>query len=265
MRKEDFLVGTDCSGIEAPVQSLEKLGIPFTHVFSSANRDAARDFIRRVFNPEQILTDVRRTDDDQPPSVSLYVAGFPCQPFSTAGLRKGFDDPRGQLFDNVMDYIRIRKPVAFLLENVPGILNAQQGRAIMHVLGRLNELTEYQVAYKVLDTIRFGLPQGRKRVFFVGILLSHSMATFRFPDGLSNASTSLEDFLGQRTPNETPGVVPDDLPDIAKSRNAEAKRTLAKRRVDLTKTECALDIDGDFQNARLGINYVPTLLYKRTK
>ena len=91
------------------------------------------------------------------------------------------------------------------------------------------------------------------------------MAKFQFPDGLSDPTMSLDTFLGERKHHDTPGVIPEYLPEIAKNRIAEAKRTLAKRKVDLTKTECALDMDGDFQNARLGINYVPTLLYKMTE
>jgi DNA (cytosine-5)-methyltransferase 1 len=102
-------------------------------------------------------------------SVGLLVGGTPCQSFSVAGLRKGLEDPRGNLaltYCGILDHFR---PKWFVWENVPGVLSSNGGRDFGSFLGAVAELG-YGFAYRVLDAQNFGVPQRRRRVFVVGCL-----------------------------------------------------------------------------------------------
>ena len=102
-------------------------------------------------------------------AVELLVGGTPCQSFSVAGLRKGLEDPRGNLalvYCGILDHFR---PKWFVWENVPGVLSSNRGRDFGSFLGALAELG-YGFAYRVLDAQYFGVPQRRRRVFVVGYL-----------------------------------------------------------------------------------------------
>ena len=102
-------------------------------------------------------------------SVDLVVGGTPCQSFSVAGLRKGMEDPRGNLaltFCAILDKFR---PQWFVWENVPGVLSSNKGRDFGSFLGAVAELG-YGASYRVLDAQNFGVPQRRRRVFVVGHL-----------------------------------------------------------------------------------------------
>jgi DNA (cytosine-5)-methyltransferase 1 len=102
-------------------------------------------------------------------SVGVMVGGSPCQSFSVAGLRKGLDDPRGNLmltYGAIADHLR---PTWIVWENVPGVLSSNRGRDFGTFLGMLGQLG-YGIAYRVLDAEYFGVPQRRRRVFVVGYL-----------------------------------------------------------------------------------------------
>ena len=94
---------------------------------------------------------------------------FPCQSFSIAGARKGFDDTRGTLFFEIARIASVKKPKYLFLENVPGLLNHNQGRTFETILRTLDELG-YDVCWQVLNSKNFGVPQSRNRVFIIGYL-----------------------------------------------------------------------------------------------
>ena len=89
-------VGTDCSGIEAPIQALQNLQVPFEHIFSCDSDASCRKTIEANFPPKHFYDDIRSRDNSKVASVDLYVAGFPCQPFSSAGKKQGFADSQGR-------------------------------------------------------------------------------------------------------------------------------------------------------------------------
>lgn len=108
------------------------------------------------------------------PRCDILLAGFPCQAFSQAGKRKGFDDTRGTLFFDVLRALDDAKPSLFLLENVEGLMTHDKGRT-MEVIYRSLVSEGYKVSFKVLDCSMFGVPQTRRRVFIAG-------SRFREPD-----------------------------------------------------------------------------------
>ncbi|ARN78394.1 DNA (cytosine-5-)-methyltransferase [Nonlabens spongiae] len=109
------------------------------------------------------------------PDFDFLLAGFPCQPFSAGGKRQGFLDTRGTLFFEIERILKEKKPHGFILENVEGLVkhdledkNDKIGRTLKTILFKLENELGYQVSWKVLDSLDFGLPQSRKRIFIVG-------------------------------------------------------------------------------------------------
>ena len=103
------------------------------------------------------------------PDFDLLCGGFPCQAFSNAGLRRGFDDSRGTLFFEIARLARAKQPSNLLLENVPGLLSHDKGRTFAAILAALCDLG-YSVEWHVLNSKDFGVPQSRRRVFLIGYL-----------------------------------------------------------------------------------------------
>lgn len=119
---------------------------------------------------EIYFADARTIDPHTLPDIDLICGGFPCQSFSIAGLRRGFqDDTRGTLFFEIARIAAVKRPPFLLLENVPGLLSHDQGRTFATILGALDELG-YDVAWQILNSKDFGVPQSRKRVYIVGYL-----------------------------------------------------------------------------------------------
>lgn len=111
--------------------------------------------------------DITKIDNDEIPSFDILLGGFPCQPFSQAGLRKGFSDTRGTLFFEIERIIRGKRPKVFLLENVKQLRGHDKGRTLKVILAHLDAL-DYQVTYNVLRAADFGVPQNRERIYIVG-------------------------------------------------------------------------------------------------
>ena len=119
---------------------------------------------------ELYFADARTIDPYTLPDIDLICGGFPCQSFSIAGLRRGFqDDTRGTLFFEIARIAAVKRPPFLLLENVPGLLSHDKGRTFATILSALDELG-YDVAWQVLNSKDFGVPQARKRVYLIGYL-----------------------------------------------------------------------------------------------
>jgi DNA (cytosine-5)-methyltransferase 1 len=136
------------------------------------------------------------------PAVDIYVAGFPCQPFSAAGLQKGFKDKRGMVFYGCADYIDSKRPQAFILENVKRLINHDNGKTLKCVMQCLEGIGNgaYKVQWKLLQTQEHGVPQSRPRIYIIGIRRDCQCSEFVFPEPLP--FVSIESFLDpvQRRP-----------------------------------------------------------------
>ena len=117
-------VGTDCSGIGIPIIALENMGICFRHIFDCDHDKDVQLTIRANHSPEVLYDNILGRDASKVPYTDLYVAGFPCQPFSTMGKQEGFEDTqgRGTIFFDILEYIRDKVPKVFILENVKGLV-----------------------------------------------------------------------------------------------------------------------------------------------
>ena len=163
-------VGTDCSGIEAPIQALIQLGVKFKHVFSSDIDKFCIESIKANYNPKIIFGDITTRNIKDVPDIDLYVCGFPCQTFSILGNQKGFDDIRGTIFMSCIKLIKNKKPKYFILENVKGLFTHNKGNTWTVIQKYLKQLEKYgyYIKYSILNTKDYGIPQNRERIYIVG-------------------------------------------------------------------------------------------------
>ena len=158
-------LGADFAGLDTAAFALERLGVPFKHSFSADFDKDVQKFIQHHHRPEHLLGDISQRDYDvdgkSPPSVSLYVVSPPCEPFSSAGKRGGFKDPRNGMW-RALDYIVSKLPEAILLENVPKILECTDD---MEAWFACLEAAGYTYQWSILDTMQYGVPQARKRFY----------------------------------------------------------------------------------------------------
>jgi len=122
--------------------------------------------------------DITQIDEKDIPKHNLLLAGFPCQAFSQAGLKKGFQDTRGTMFFEIARILDHHKPNAFLLENVKGLRGHDKGNTFKTIVSILNELGYQTLESEVLNAKHFGLPQNRERIFIVGFKKN---VNFQFP------------------------------------------------------------------------------------
>lgn len=153
------------AGIGGMRLAAEEIGLQ--NVFSSEISKSAINIYRDNFS-ESPSGDIREIDAKTIPDHDVLMAGFPCQPFSSSGGRKGFLDTRGTLFFEICRVVDEKKPKAILLENVKGLLHNDQGRTFRVILDSLENLG-YSISYGILNARDFGLPQNRERVFIVGL------------------------------------------------------------------------------------------------
>jgi DNA-cytosine methyltransferase len=162
-------VATDCSGMGTVLIVLQSLGWAFEHIWASEPQLAAQKMLQLHGKPAYLFEHIEDHRGLVLPHVDLYVSGFPCPPFSRAGLRKGFDAPGGTVFEDVYRVLTISRPSIFILENVEGLLTINRGACVAHIMSTLHSLPGYEVHYKILNTKDFGVPQNRARCYFVGL------------------------------------------------------------------------------------------------
>lgn len=133
--------------------------------------------------------DATTINETELPNFDLLVGGFPCQAFSMAGKRKGFNDTRGTLFFDIARILSEKKPQYFILENVKGLLSHDKGRTLQTIFGVLSDLG-YEYQWEVLNSKNFGVPQNRERVYIVGHLRGTSRPKIFPIEGFSEKSNS---------------------------------------------------------------------------
>jgi DNA (cytosine-5)-methyltransferase 1 len=151
------------------------LGYETECVMTSEIKPYAVKTLKHNFKHDFMAGDIFEIRNEFIPDFDFLLGGFPCQPFSSGGKRQGFLDTRGTLFFEIERILRDKKPYGFILENVEGLVkhdlenkNDEIGRTLSTILHTLENDLGYQVSWRVFDSIEFGLPQSRKRIFIVG-------------------------------------------------------------------------------------------------
>ncbi|MSP33686.1 MAG: DNA cytosine methyltransferase [Rickettsiales bacterium] len=169
-------------------------------VFASELDESARKTYKHNFskispeivNSENFAGDITLVDPKKIPDFDVLCAGFPCQPFSQAGFKKGFNETRGTLFFNIVNILNEKKPAAFFLENVRHLLKHDDGMTFQTIKRTLEDLG-YSFFYKIAKASDYGLPQHRPRLFMVGF--KNKEIDFKFPNPVPLKYT-LSDVLG---------------------------------------------------------------------
>ena len=135
----------------------------------------ARKLYKAYYNvrEEEEYEDATKINPEDLPDFDILCAGFPCQAFSIAGKRRGFEDTRGTLFFEIARIAKVKRPTYLLLENVKGLLSHDEGRTFEIILKTMDELG-YDAEWQVLNSKDFGVPQNRDRVFIIGHLRGKS-------------------------------------------------------------------------------------------
>lgn len=176
-------------------------GLEHECVFTSEIKPHALEILKQNHPGEAIHGDITKISERSIPDFDFLLAGFPCQAFSAAGKRMGFEDTRGTLFFDVARILTFKKPLGFILENVEGLVNHDKknpndkiGKTLSVILQTLEEIG-YKVSWKVLNAKYFGVPQDRKRIYIVGSLKA-------FPDMnfLSKKKSCLSEILEHGLP-----------------------------------------------------------------
>lgn len=156
-------------------QACQDRGIETECVLTSEIKPYAIQTLKHNHHHENFVGDIFQVKNEDIPPFDFLFGGFPCQPFSASGKRNGFADTRGTLFFEIERIIKHHQPKGFILENVEGLVkhdienkHDEIGRTLKTILDKLENELNYQVSWKVLDSVNFGVPQSRKRVFIVG-------------------------------------------------------------------------------------------------
>ena len=151
--------------------------------------DAACKTYRYNFPKTHLIEgDVRDIDPCILPDVDILVAGFPCQPFSIMGYRRGFKDPRGNLFFEISRFIDIKRPRVVFLENVQNLMEHDNGKTFLVIYNTLAQFG-YSVKYKVINATDVNIPQNRARIFIIAFLNIDDCDRFAFPESAPLEST----------------------------------------------------------------------------
>lgn len=150
-------------------------------VFTSEWDKFAKETYLANFPQEKVHGDITKIDVNDIPDHDILLAGFPCQPFSQAGLKRGFSDTRGTLFFDIERILCHKRPQAFLLENVKQLRGHDKGRTLHIIIQKLQEIGYKNIQYQVLKAREFGLPQNRERIYIIGFLDPEVHFTFPKP------------------------------------------------------------------------------------
>ena len=208
-------IGTLFSGIGAPEFAMESANIKHTIAYACDNDPHVKRTYLANHRPEIWYDDV--TDITNPPEVDLLMFGFPCQPFSLAGHRNGLKDARGRLVWSAIKMLGKSRPKMIIAENVEGLVRHDNGRTLPIILKSMRGYG-YHVQWQLLNSLHFGLPQNRNRIWIVGV-----RKDYEFPVG-EKSHIPLKDLLDKNAPQ-----------DVFATEDFLAKPKVQKRLADYTK------------------------------
>lgn len=156
-----------CSGIGGGRLGLQNLGMDCVG-FSEIDEYAERTYRNFFGHKERNYGDLMKINLNDLPNFDLMISGFPCQSFSVIGQRRGIDDHRGQIIFGLIKIMNGKNLKYFILENVKGLVNHENGQTLKIILEELDK-AGYKVYHRVLNSLEYGVPQMRERIYFVGV------------------------------------------------------------------------------------------------
>ena len=187
-----------CSGIGGGRIGMEEAGFECVG-HSEIDLNTAKTY-EKFFNDSRNYGDLTKIDLKELPEFDIMIAGFPCQTFSIAGKREGFEDNRGLIIYSLIKIMKTKNVKYFLLENVKGLLNHDKGKTLRIIKNEL-EKAGYNLYTKVLNSINFGVPQMRERIYLVGFRKDLDNYTFEFPIE-ENIIYNLENYIDTENVSE---------------------------------------------------------------
>lgn len=189
----ELIVGSLFSGIGGIDLGFQKAGFKVSWAIEN---DAAccRTYRHNFKNITLLERDIQYVNPSDLECVDILIAGFPCQSFSVGGLQRGFEDKRGNLFFEIKKFVIHNKPRFVFLENVPNLIEHDNGKTFIHIHNHFSELN-YTLKYKVMRASEYGgVPQIRNRIYIVAFRDESDCEKFFFPDKME-LITSIEDIL----------------------------------------------------------------------
>ena len=194
-------LAADCAGlgsaVEAAASMCPDLDVRFISELDTDTRSHFLDNVAPTLKGgvKKVTSDMTKRQKQDEEHVDIYISGFPCQPFSTLGARKGEQDPRGCIMHSVVNTIRRNLPSIFILENVVGFTKHNDGKTFNSLVRKLSQIKDgnkkaYHIEHSVLNSVDFGLPQSRRRVFIIGIASALQRRPFEWPLKLPTVSLS---------------------------------------------------------------------------
>lgn len=184
-----------CGGFDLGFERAESDRYNFRVVWANDNFKPACETFRKNFSSQISEEDVWTVDFKKVPDCDVVLAGFPCQDFSVLSKREGMNAKRGQLYTRVVDVLKIKRPLFFVAENVKGLLSANKGEAIK-IIHKHFEDAGYKVKYKLIRFVKYGIPQKRERVVFVGFRKDLDLE-YNFPEPTHKEPLTAEDAFEQ--------------------------------------------------------------------
>ena len=256
-RWKKLRVGTDFSGLEAPILALSSMGLAIDHCFACDNLPAAKLISDYYFKPNKFFSDIRLRDNESLPSVDLYVNGFPCRSWSKEGTRLGLDNAEsGDLALHSLLYIQQKRPVIVVLENViPG--NGEAVKFFEYLCEYIRGLG-YIADWHFANTRYYGLPQSRPRIWLVGILqnrLAHRFMLTRPVEGCIGIGD-----IVQPLPQASWKRLPPKTRKRERAHVRKAYEKFARKGIDIRNVPIVIDIAGSYPERHTSAkNYSPCL------
>lgn len=183
MKLKNIRIGSRFAGIGGICLGFKQAG--FEIVWANERDNKACNTYRKNFGNSYLQeTDITKIDVESIPDIDVLTAGFPCQPFSIAGLQRGFKDPRGNMFFEIARVIDAKQPSIIFFENVANLIQHDNGNTFLVIYNTLAYLG-YAVRYKIMSGNEHGnLPQTRRRIFIIGFKDYDMCDRFQFPDDI---------------------------------------------------------------------------------
>lgn len=238
-----------CAGIGGGRLGLINSGLECV-AFSEIDADAEKTYRLFYDKDEKNYGDLTTLDIKELPDFDLLIGGFPCQTFSIVGKRTGFQDQRGMIIYSLVEIMKEKNVPYFILENVKGLTNHDKGNTLKTITKLLEE-AGYRLYYKVLNSLDYGVPQMRERIYFVGIRNDKLKREFKWPEKIK--TKSIKTFLC----DEDTEILPVDNKTFVKYLNNKYNKD--KFNIEEILNKDYLVLDTRQSDLRLYENKVPTL------